>query len=206
MCRRIPAFAAPSCGKSEQQVNGGDLRRRDVVMSVGSGERERSGRRRETRSERIDRELIELLNELRVALPGVQFLFAFLLVVPFQQRVTEMTAFQRDVYFVTLVAAVVATGLLIAPSAQHRVLFRQHDKEKLLQRSHRSAFAGLVVLSLALSSAVLLVVDVLFDTTQAWITALAVLALLVWWWLVTPLLQRARGGRTDELEDLEDDR
>src|SRR4051795_12384297 len=89
------------------------------------------GRRRdETRAERVDRELIELLNELRVALPGVQFLFAFLLIVPFQQTISRTTGFQRDVYFVALLAAVVATGLLIAPAAQHRILFRQRDKEK----------------------------------------------------------------------------
>src|SRR4051794_19108670 len=105
-------------------------------MSSGSGNDDRSGQAGaepgEPRQERINRELIELLNELRVALPGVQFLFAFLLVVPFQQRATQMSEFQKDVYFLTLVAAVIATGLLIAPAAQHRVLFRQHDKEKLL--------------------------------------------------------------------------
>src|SRR3954470_10732527 len=145
----------------------------------------------ETRHERIDRELIELLNELRVALPGVQFLFAFLLVVPFQQRATQMSEFQKDVYFLTLVAAVIATGLLIAPAAQHRVLFRQHDKEKLLMRSSRSAFAGTVVLGIALSSAVLLVVDVFFGSTRAWITAALVAVLLAWWWVVTPLWKRA---------------
>jgi hypothetical protein len=173
-------------------------------MSVGGQERERTsaqdGSHGESRHERINRELIELLNELRVALPGVQFLFAFLLVVPFQQRVTQTTPFQKDVYFVTLVAAVVATALLIAPAAQHRVLFRQHDKEKLLRRSSRSAFAGTVVLAVAISSAVLLVVDVLFSATQAWVTAIVVLALMLWWWVVTPLAQRAR-GRTDELPE-----
>src|SRR4051794_39453751 len=147
----------------------------------------------ESRQARINRELMELLNELRVALPGVQFLFAFLLVVPFQQRVTQTTDFQKHVYFVTLVAAVVATGLLIAPAAQHRVLFRQNDKEKLLKRSSRSAFAGTVVLAVAISSAVLLVVDVLFDATQAWVTAIGVAVLLAWWWVVTPLWQRAQG-------------
>jgi Family of unknown function (DUF6328) len=152
----------------------------------------------ESRHERINRELIELLNELRVALPGVQFLFAFLLVLPFQQRVTQTTPFQKDVYFVTLVAAVLATALLIAPAAQHRVLFRQHDKEKLLRRSSRSAFVGIVVLAIAISSAVLLVVDVLFSATQAWVTSIVFLALMLWWWVLTPLAQRAR-GRTDEL-------
>ena len=109
----------------------------------------------ESRKQRIDRELMELLNELRVALPGVQFLFAFLLVVPFQQQGTQLTDFQRDVYFVTLLAAAVATGLLIAPAAQHRVLFRQHDKEALLRRSNRSACLGLTVLAVAIVGAVL---------------------------------------------------
>jgi hypothetical protein len=172
-----------------------------------SGERSRAGtgQHGETRHERINRELIELLNELRVALPGVQFLFAFLLVVPFQQRAGQTTGFQREVYFVTLVAAVVATGLLIAPAAQHRVLFRQHDKESLLKRSSRSAFAGTVVLAIAISSAVLLVVDVFFGATQAWITAIAVLVLLGWWWVAVPLWQRAR-GETDDADDPDDDR
>ncbi|MGY1822089.1 DUF6328 family protein [Geodermatophilus sp. SYSU D00079] len=145
----------------------------------------------ESRKERIDRELLELLNELRVALPGVQFLFAFLLVVPFQDRGEDLTEFQRDVYFVTLLAAAIATGLLIAPAAQHRVLFRQHDKENLLRRSHRSAFVGLIVLAIAICSAVLLVTDVLFDLAQAWVTAGAVAALLAWWWIAVPFWQRA---------------
>src|SRR4051794_39707081 len=110
------------------------------VNGIGTGgagmavDSERSGSD-ENRSQRINRELMELLNELRVGLPGVQFLFAFLLVVPFQQRGGQTTEFQKDVYFVTLVAAAVATALLIAPAAQHRVLFRQHDKERLLRRS-----------------------------------------------------------------------
>src|SRR5690349_6784676 len=159
-----------------------------------------SGQQRETRSERINRELIELLNELRVALPGVQFLFAFLLVVPFQQRGGQTTDFQKDVYFVTLVAAAVATALLIAPAAQHRVLFRQHDKERLLKRSSYMAYAGLVVLAVAIASAVLLVVDVLFDRTRAWWTAGFIEVLLVYLWIVVPFVQRSRG----EIESLDD--
>ncbi|WP_233492223.1 DUF6328 family protein [Blastococcus sp. TF02A-30] len=147
---------------------------------------------RESRQERINRELMELLNELRVALPGVQFLFAFLLVVPFSQNVDRVTDFQRDVYFVALVAAAVATALLIAPAAQHRLLFRQRDKENLLQRSNRSAAAGLLALAVAICSALLLVVDILFNRTQAWVTAGVLGALLAWWWLAVPLWQRAR--------------
>ena len=154
----------------------------------------------ETRKERVDRELLELLNELRVALPGVQILFAFLLIVPFQETVARTTDFQRDVYFLTLVAVCVATGLLIAPAAQHRVLFRQHDKEALLHRSSRNAYAGLVVLAVAISAAVLLVTDVLFSRTQAWVTAAAVGGVLAWWWAVVPYWQRAH-NRQDDLDD-----
>src|SRR4051812_3484964 len=140
------------------------------MASVADTESEDQGeapRRNETRAERVDRELIELLNELRVALPGVQFLFAFLLIVPFQQTISRTTEFQRDVYFVALVAAVVATGLLIAPAAQHRILFRQRDKENLLRRSSHSALWGLVFLAIAIVAAVLLGVGVLFGPAPA---------------------------------------
>jgi hypothetical protein len=145
----------------------------------------------ESRKERIDRELIELLNELRVALPGVQFLFAFLLVVPFQQKFGQTTQFQHAVYFVALVAAALATALLIAPAAQHRILFRQHDKDMLLRRSNRSALAGLFALGVAICSALLLVVDALFSLALAWLTAGALALLLAWWWLAVPLWHRA---------------
>jgi Family of unknown function (DUF6328) len=167
---------------------------------AADGEEETEEGTRETRKERVDRELLELLNELRVALPGVQILFAFLLIVPFQQTVDRTTDFQRDVYFLTLVAVCVATGLLIAPAAQHRVLFRQHDKEALLHRSSRNAYAGLVVLAVAISAAVLLVIDVLFSRTQAWVTAGAVAAVLAWWWIVIPFWQRSH-NRQDPLQD-----
>jgi hypothetical protein len=156
---------------------------------------DRSDDRDETRAERIDRELVELLNELRVGLPGVQFLFAFLLTVPFQARGGNIPAFDRDVYVVTLVAAAVATVLLIAPAAQHRVLFRKHDKEGLLRRSSRSAYAGLLVLALAIPSAVLLVVDVLVGRTLAWTLASVIAAMLVWWWVAVPVAKR----RTEQL-------
>jgi uncharacterized protein YacL len=157
------------------------------------------GEQGETRKERVDRELTELLNELRVALPGVQFLFAFLLTVPFQQRGGRITGFQKDVYVVTLVAAAVATVLLIAPAAQHRVLFRMHDKEALLKRSSRSAYAGLVVLALAISAALLLVLDVLVGPVLAWTISAVVAAMLVWWWMAVPITKR----RTAEFDDLD---
>jgi Family of unknown function (DUF6328) len=160
------------------------------TSSEGSG----SG---ETRKERIDRELIELLNELRVALPGVQFLFAFLLIVPFQQKVDQITDFQRGVYYVALAAAALATALLIAPAAQHRVLFRQQDKENLLRRSNASALAGLLALGVAICSALLLVVDVLFSATLAWLTAGFLGLLLIAWWVAVPFWQRAHNTQDD---------
>ena len=153
--------------------------------------REVDGSPGETRQERINRELMELLNELRVALPGVQFLFAFLLIVPFQQKVDQITDFQRGVYFVALASAALATAMLIAPAAQHRVLFRQHDKEGLLRRSNQSAVTGLLALGLAICSAVLLVVDVLFSLTLAWLTTGGLAAVLLWWWIAVPYWQRA---------------
>ena len=167
----------------------------------GNAARRSEGQTRETRKERVDRELLELLNELRVALPGVQILFAFLLIVPFQQTASRITDFQRDVYFVTLLAVCVATGLLIAPAAQHRVLFRMHDKEGLLHRSSRMAYAGLVVLALAITTAVLLVTDVFFSRTQAWISAAAVAAVLAWWWVAVPFWQRSHNRQEDLQSD-----
>jgi hypothetical protein len=134
----------------------------------------------------------------------VQFLFAFLLIVPFQQTRDSLTSFQLDVYYVALLASAVATGLLIAPAAQHRVLFRQHAKENLLKRSHRSAFAGLIALGVAICAALLLVVDVLFDETKAWLTAGIVGALLIWWWIAVPFWKRAR-SKQDPLPEGDDD-
>ena len=170
------------------------------VVDDESEEHEEAPRRDETRAERVDRELLELLNELRVALPGVQFLFAFLLILPFQQTISRTTEFQRDVYLVALVAAVLATGLLIAPAAQHRILFRQHDKEALLRRSSKSALWGLVFLAIAIVAAVLLVVDVLFGPMQAWITVGVVSALFGYWWFALPFWKRSH-GRLDDLPE-----
>jgi len=149
----------------------------------------------ETSKERVNREMLELLNELRVALPGVQVLFAFLLTVPFSKRFSDASSFQHAAYFVALLAAAVASGLLIAPAAQHRMLFRQRDKEQLLRQSNQYAVAGMVVLAVAITSAILLVVDYLFGRPEALLTGGAVAVLLAWLWFVAPLLQRRRAPR-----------
>ena len=146
----------------------------------------------ESKQERLDRELIELLNELRVALPGVQVLFAFLLGVPFTQRFGLVTDLQKDVYFLTFLCAATATALLIAPSAYHRLEWRRGDKEHLLVVSNRLAISGTVFLALAISGSVFVVADMLFNPTGAAIVAAATAALFAWFWYGLPLLRRAR--------------
>jgi predicted membrane channel-forming protein YqfA (hemolysin III family) len=142
-------------------------------------------------SEDLDRELIELLNELRVALPGVQVLFAFLLAVPFTQRFGRVTDLQEGAFFVSLFATTIGTVLLIAPSAYHRLRWRQHDKEQLLQTSNRLAIAGMICLAVAMTSAVFLVTDLVFHfpVTIA-VTTTAGLA-FAWFWYGLPLWRRA---------------
>ena len=131
---------------------------------------------------RRDRQMIELLNELRIALPGVQILFAFLLTVPFTQRFPELTGFQRDVFYITLVATMLSTGCLIAPSAAHRLRFHQGDREWLVESGNRLLIAGLGFLAIAIGSAFLLITDLLFAGVRVWIyTGLAWAAILVLW-------------------------
>ena len=152
------------------------------------------GEHEETHKERLDRELIEMLNELRVALPGVQVLFAFLLIVPFSQRFGSASDPQRGLYFVALIAATVASGLLIAPAAQHRILFRSQEKEALLERSNRMAVAGVGALGVSICAAVLLAVDFLFGSGRSLLTGSAVAVLLLWLWVVQPMVIRRRSA------------
>jgi hypothetical protein len=140
----------------------------------------------------LDRELIELLNELRVALPGVQVLFAFLLAVPFSQRFARVTDFQKDAYFATLLMTTAASILLIAPSVNHRIRWRQRDKERLLQRANAFAITGSIFLAGAMTGAVLLLTDVLFHTGWAsFAAALTAGAFIVFWYLL-PLVDALR--------------
>jgi Family of unknown function (DUF6328) len=145
---------------------------------------------RESAKERLDRELNELLQELRVALPGVQVLFAFLLTVPFSQGFQRMTELQRDLYFGTLLATALASILFISPTAYHRLRWRQYDKEQMLVTSTKLSIAGLVFLALAVAGAVFLIGDFMFGISVAVITAAVVSACLVWFWFGLPLLRR----------------
>jgi hypothetical protein len=154
---------------------------------------ERPSGRDETEEERLDRNLGELLQELRVALPGVQVLFAFLLAVPFQQNFTKISDFDKTMYFVTLLLTALSAALLIAPSAYHRLTFRYQQKYRLVFVANRLAIAGLGVLALAMTAAILLVTNVLWGTVATTVvTTVLVLTMFVVLWAVLPLKRRLR--------------
>jgi uncharacterized protein DUF6328 len=153
---------------------------------------DRPSGRDESEAERLDRNLGELLQELRVALPGVQVLFAFLLAVPFQRNFTKITEFQKRVYFATLLLTALSAALLIAPSAYHRLTFRYQQKYRLVFVSNRLAIAGLGTLALAMTCAILLITDVLFGTAAAVVTTTLALGVFVLLWAVLPLKRRLK--------------
>jgi Family of unknown function (DUF6328) len=144
----------------------------------------------ESHSQRVNRELIELLNELRVALPGVQVLFAFLLAVPFAQGFAQTNDFQRDLFFGTLLATAISSALLIAPSAYHRMNFRERDKERMLLTSNALTLAGLVFLALAIVGAVALIADFLYGPAVPILCAGAGAVTFAGLWFLLPLLRR----------------
>ena len=151
---------------------------------------ERPSGREESEDQRLDRNLGELLQELRVALPGVQVLFAFLLAVPFQQNFTEITPFQEKAYFATLLCTAISAALLISPSAYHRLTFRYQQKQHLVFLANRFAIAGLGFLALAMSGAIMLITDVLYGAVATVaITAAAATMFAVLWYLL-PLGRR----------------
>jgi hypothetical protein len=149
---------------------------------------------RDRDKEDLDRELIELLNELRVALPGVQVLFAFLLAVPFANGWTRVTELQRDVFFVAFLATAAASILLIAPSAHHRLRWREHDKEQLLRTANNLAIGGTVFLAIGMTAAVFLIADILFEAWWAGLTAALVGVGFAWFWYGLPLVRASSGG------------
>jgi Family of unknown function (DUF6328) len=146
-----------------------------------------------TEEEKRDRQMMELLNELRVALPGVQILFAFLLAVPFQQGFQKVTQTQKDLYFATLMATCAATVCLIAPSAMHRLRFHKRDRAYLIESANRFLIAGLVFLGIAIVLAVTLISDYLYDGVVVWLAPLAIGVAVAGIWFARPL---ARGDRS----------
>jgi ABC-type Na+ efflux pump permease subunit len=156
---------------------------------VAAVEYETNGRN-ETALERSDRNLVELLQELRVVQTGVQVLFAFLLTVPFSARFGNVTDFQTYVYFATLLVAGAASVLLIAPTSWHRILFQRGDKAHLVQIGNRCALAGLACVAIAMVGVVLLVSDVLFGSTAMVIAGTGAGAGCAVLWFVLPALRR----------------
>ena len=137
----------------------------------------------ESPEQRHNRELIELLNELRVALPGVQVLFAFLLAVPFANGFPNLNGAQRDVFFAAFIATALSTVLLIAPSSYHRLRWRQQDKERMLVVSNVLTIAGLLCLAVAITCVVFVITDFLFHRGWASLfTALIAVAFLLLWY------------------------
>ena len=127
---------------------------------------------KETHKERLDRELIELLQEMRVMLPGIEVIFGFLLTVPFTNRFSSLSALQRGVFFGVFLTTGLATVLLVAPSAYHRLRWRQKDKEKLLQVANKLAIAGLVFFALSMLGITFIVTDMITSpATATWVAS-----------------------------------
>lgn len=154
----------------------------------------------EDRKERVDRELIELLNEVRVALPGVQVLFAFLLVVPFQQGFGELSDIGRYVYFAGLVSSAVAIAFLVTPASYHRLNLRRRveEKEQMLFTSSRLTIIGTGFLAIGIGCSMFLIADFMFGLTAAILVAAATLIVIVSLWYVLPLNRRRGGGITEK--------
>jgi hypothetical protein len=158
----------------------------------------------ESRKERLNRELMELLQELRVVIPGVQVLLAFLLTAPFQQRFAQLPGSMRNAFFASIACATLATAFLIAPSAHHRLRWRAGEKERLVRLGNQMAIAGTVFLAAAIVLALYVVTDVLFTTNLAVLTAIASLVVFVGLWYVVPMLGRSSSDDSDD--EPEDDR
>jgi hypothetical protein len=150
------------------------------------------GRPSETEAERDDRNLIELLQELRVGGLGVQVLFGFLLALPFTTRFVQLSHVQRGLYVASLLLAATSTALLLAPVAYHRLVFRKHRKEMLVRDANILAILGLAAVALAISAAVLLVVSYVAKGLPTVIIAIYVICLFGGLWFALPFLRRRR--------------
>jgi hypothetical protein len=188
ICRQAgskPACASRVAGRS---------RRPSQITSFGgtiaTSQEQRSGAG-EDEKQRRDRELIELLNELRVALPGVQVLFAFLLTVPFSQRFASVTPVQKHVYYAAVLCTAAASALLIAPTAYHRIAFRTRDKERMLITANHLAIVGTAFLAVSIVLVVWVITDLLFDGALVPSATAAVAALYAWLWYLLPIKRRA---------------
>jgi Kef-type K+ transport system membrane component KefB len=141
---------------------------------------------------------MELLQELRVVIPGVQVLLAFLLTAPFQQRFAQLPGSLRNAFFAAIACATMATALLIAPSAHHRMRWRTGEKDRLLRIANREAIWGTVFLAAAVVLALYVITNVLFASWIAVVTAVLAVAVFVWLWYALPLVGRSSPKQDDE--------
>ena len=148
--------------------------------------------REESEKERVDRNLQEMLGELRVALPGVQVLFAFLLVAPLNQRFAQVTSFEKTVYFVTLLFTTASTVCLIAPTAHHRIEFRRQEKDLIVTTGNRIVILGLGLLAVAMTGAVVFVTSFLYSDTTTIAAAIGAGAAFAVLWYAIPLTRVVR--------------
>jgi hypothetical protein len=156
-----------------------------------SEEHLRESGRVESEEERADRNLSDLLQELRVALPGVQVLFAFLLTVPFTNRFDDLSDFEQKLYFGVLLAVALATVLLVAPTIGHRILFRRQQKEYIVTISNNLSLAGMALLAVSMCGAIALISDFIFGTTTAIISTIGMASAFVGFWFFGPIRRRA---------------
>jgi Family of unknown function (DUF6328) len=163
----------------------------------GSNDTEQN-ERDETEAERLDRNYNELLQEMRVLQAGIQILFAFLLSLAFQQRFTEVTDLERDIYVVTLIFACLSTACILAPVSFHRLVFRRGMKDELMRAANKEVAAGLVLLFIAMHGAVLLVLAFLLGLSFAIIAVAAIAVIYLLLWLVVPLVARAREANDEQ--------
>ena len=159
---------------------------------MGDRTSEHAGRRGETEEERLDRNLMELLQELRVVLTGIQVLFAFLLVVPFQQGWASVTEFEKTVYYVTLLLTAASSVCLIAPTVRHRMRFRELDKRWIVDSSNRLAIAGVAFLGGAIGGVLMLITHVVYDSTLTTVVVAAFAVMIGWLWFVAPVIRELR--------------
>jgi uncharacterized protein DUF6328 len=157
-----------------------------------SPEHLRQSGRVESEEERADRNLSDLLQELRVALPGVQVLFAFLLTVPFSNRFTQLSDFEEKLYFGVLLCVALATVLLTAPTVGHRILFRRQQKEYIVTTANNLALVGLLLLALAISGAIALISNFLFGTRTAIIATGVLMLAFAGFWYLGPVMRRSQ--------------
>ena len=156
-------------------------------------EQSRQGQGGEDQHERLNRQFTELLQEARTAILGVQVLFVFLLRVPFSQRFPSVSMLEEYVYYATLLCTLLSAALLMAPTPHHRILWREHQREKRIEWGNRLIMAGLSFLALAILGSVFLISDLVVGGVAAGLTTLSIGLVILWVWYGQPLFRRMRG-------------